>query len=130
MQKSTNEKSRGQKLVLLFVYNADSDLLTGFKDYFHKIVKPSSYGCNLCAVTFGKIGMKKERKSFIDDLEFSTEFYHKDEFTNKYPSIKVETPQAFIKRGNELSLFISQSEFNGIRSLDEMIKLVKDKIKT
>ena len=68
---------------IIFVYNADSGIINTVKDYFHKIVKPSTYQCNLCSLTFDNLGMKKGWKTFVDDLEPEIEFLHKDEFFKK-----------------------------------------------
>jgi len=46
------------KTTKIFVYNADSGPINGLKDYFHKIIKPETYECNLCAVTFGNFLVK------------------------------------------------------------------------
>ncbi|WP_232221892.1 hypothetical protein [Methanococcoides burtonii] len=48
------------KNTLIFVYNADSGLINEMKDYVHKIVSPSTYECNLCAITYGNTGIKNE----------------------------------------------------------------------
>ncbi|MFX1532303.1 MAG: hypothetical protein ACFFBC_14395, partial [Promethearchaeota archaeon] len=55
---------------LVFVYNADSGgFITGLKDTLHKTFRKSTYQCNLCQVTFGAFGMKKEWKNFVNDLD-------------------------------------------------------------
>jgi len=46
------------KTTIIFVYNADSGPINGLKDYFYKIIKPETYECNLCAVTFGNFLVK------------------------------------------------------------------------
>ena len=113
---------------VIFVYNADSGLISTVKDYFHKIVKPSTYQCNLCALTFDNLGMKNGWKSFVDDLEPEIVFLHKDEFLEKFNMKDAKFPSAFVKSGSKLSLLISQAEIDNTKSLDELIKLVTDKV--
>lgn len=41
---------------LLFVYNREKDLTNGAIDCAHKVFKPSSYKCELCALTYPNLG--------------------------------------------------------------------------
>lgn len=112
---------------LLFVYNADSGIVNTLKDYVHKIVKPSTYPCSLCAVTFGNLGMKKEWETFISELDIPVEFLHRDEFKEQYDIPEAEFPSAYLKKDEKLTLVISREEMNATGSLEDMIQLVKDK---
>ena len=83
--------SESKKLV--FIYNADSGVMNTVKDWWHKLLRPKTYECNLCVQTFSAFGMKKDWKNFIDKLDvpvdflkkdkFSLEFLHRDEFKEK-----------------------------------------------
>ena len=75
MQTSDKTISKDEKTIV-FVYNADSGIINSVKDYFQKIVNPSTYSCNLCALTFNNTGMKKEWKGFIEDVDAKVEFLH------------------------------------------------------
>ena len=48
---------------LLVVYNADSGILNALGHAVHKLVKPETYPCSLCAITYGAVSMRKEWKS-------------------------------------------------------------------
>ena len=65
---------------LILVYNADSGLFNQIKDSLHKVVAPSTYQCNLCALTYGKVRKKTEWKVFIENLEIPAKFLHRDEY--------------------------------------------------
>jgi hypothetical protein len=67
---------------IIFVYNANGGKLNGLMDSAHKLVSPSTYSCELCAITHGFFGAKEEWKTFLNDLEIPVEFYHKDEWVN------------------------------------------------
>ncbi len=125
---------------LVFIYNADSGgFITGVKDTFQKTFKKSTYECNLCAVTFGAFGMKKDWKNFVDDLDtpvefmkrdkFKFEFLHKDEFEDKYVIENAKFPSAYVETDNGLELFISQDEMNAVKSIDNLKDLVNKKLK-
>ena len=116
------------KSTLIFIYNANSGLLNTAKDYVHKIVLPKTYACNLCAVTFGNFGMKNDWKNFVDSLDYSVKFLHRDEFQKQYSLINEKYPAAFIKQGKTITKFISHTEINKCKTLDDLIVLVKKKI--
>ncbi|MBD3188209.1 hypothetical protein GF325_15345 [Candidatus Bathyarchaeota archaeon] len=120
----------GGKLNLIFVYNADSGPINAIKDYFHKIFKPSTYDCNLCAVTFGNLGMKKSWKEFIGELECNVKFLHRDEFKEEYPGVEAHFPSAFKLANEKPETFITMEEMNQVASVEELIALVREKFET
>jgi hypothetical protein len=114
---------------LVFVYNADGGRINGIKDYFHKIFSPSTYDCNLCGISFGLGGMKKDWKTYIEDLPLPVEFLHRDEFNEQYPQLQKEFPSAWLKQNENMELLISAKEMNKPKSLNELIKLTNEKLK-
>ncbi len=114
---------------LVFTYNADSGVFSTIEDYFHKIIKPQTYQCKLCSLTYGNLGMKDEWKEFIENLDIPVEFLHRDEFISKYPEKKHEFPCAHIQRGSELIPLLTKEEINQLKTLDELIASVKEKLK-
>ena len=113
---------------LIFVYNADSGVVNIVKDFWHKLLRPSTYQCNLCTQTFSAFGMKKDWKKFINNLDIEAEFLHKDEFVEKYGVSDAEFPSAYLKNGTAFDLLINQDEMNKIKSLDDMEALVLAKL--
>jgi hypothetical protein len=113
---------------LLFVYNAKSGIFSTMEDYVHKVIRPATYQCKLCGLTYGNLGMKTDWKLFLDELEIPVEFLHKDEFAKKFPNSEVEFPATFMQSDSNLTLFISKDEMDKLATLDELIDLVKEKI--
>lgn len=124
---------------LIFVYNADSGgLFTGLKDTLHKTFRKSTYQCNLCQVTFGAFGMKKDWKNFVNNLDvpvefkkkdkFKFEFLHKDEFNEKFKVEDAKFPSAYLLYSGTLKLFISQKEMNSVKEIEELKNIVIAKI--
>jgi hypothetical protein len=113
---------------LIFVYNADSGVINLVKDFWKKILRPSAYDCNLCFQTFGAFSMKKDWKSFINNLNIDTEFLHRDEFEKKYKVKDAKYPSAYILDNRQLTVLISDDEMNAAKSLNEMEVLVLGKI--
>lgn len=121
------ENENGMKRII-FVYNADSGLVSGIKDFFHKILKPSTYECHLCFVSYDNFGMRKSWKDYIESLPFPTEFLHRDEFALKHPEVKAVLPAAFWENNGRISPLIDADEMNAVNNLKELIDLTNSKI--
>ena len=108
---------------LIFVYNADSGLMNSLIDIGHKALSPQTYQCNLCSLTFGLVSEHKQWKQFREESSTEMEFLHRDEFEQKYAR-QSEYP-VILKEDKDLSVVISQTELNQIKTLDELIERVK-----
>jgi len=129
-EKNVKGKDTDLKPKLVFVYNADSGFVKGLKDYVHKQVKPQTYNCNLCAITWGSFGVKKDWKTFVSEIGIPTDFLHRDEFVDKYHLKDQKYPCAYLVRGAKLELFIDHDEINKCKSLDQLMDLVRKKVDT
>lgn len=117
---------------LIFIYNANSGLRNSLLDGAHKALRPSTYQCNLCDLTFGVINEKKAWKRFREEEDRSMEFLHKDEFNKQYASkfgYKFEFPVVLSAVNEELQLFISTKELNELENTDTLIDLIKNRQK-
>lgn len=117
-----------KKKKVIFVYNAGSGVVNVVKDFWKKILRPSSYECNLCMQTFSTFGMKKSWKNFIQNLDVETEFLHRDEFEENYEVKDAKYPSAYVQDNGNLTLFITQDEMNTVKSLEEMESLVSKRV--
>jgi hypothetical protein len=118
---------------LILVYNAESGFFNIVKDGLHKIVSPSTYQCNLCALTYGTVRMKDQWKTFIAKLKIPTEFLHRDEFLKKLKShphnIKdAKFPAVFLDKGGKISLLITHNEINECKTLNDLTNLITNKL--
>ena len=114
---------------LVFVYNADSGLFNTLTDTAHKLFSPATYACNLCAMTYSALGMKKEWKEFLDTINMPLEFLHRDELKEKYGT-EVKLPAIFRKSGTELNLVIDANSINKCKDIDELKQLLNNKVQT
>ena len=119
-----------QEKSVLFVYNADTGLFSVVTDYAHKILSPKTYPCNLCALTYGNMGMNKKWKEFIAGLKVPIEFLHRDEFVKFHAVSDTELPAAFVKKGESITMLITSGEINECTSVDALIALVTTKVET
>ena len=118
---------------LLFVYNADSGVLNMLKDWTHKIVRPSTYDCQLCALTYGNTGMREKWRTFVSDLSLQTVFLHRDEFHKQYPHLKdVLLPCALIEQNSNRSVevLVNAETINRQQTLDELIHVCTQSVQS
>ena len=118
---------------LILVYNADSGFFNIIKDGLHKVISPSTYQCNLCALTYGTLKMKNEWKEFIDKLEIPSKFLHRDEFIRELESHphnleNVKFPAVFLRMDEKISLLISSDEINKSKTLDDLMNLITENL--
>ena len=86
---------------LIFVYNADEGAFNTIMDTAHKIFAPSTYECNLCALTHGVTSMKSEWKSYMSTLNYETRFYHRAGFKTEWPMLDIELPAVMIQKDSD-----------------------------
>ncbi|HVC35969.1 MAG TPA: GTPase [Candidatus Dormibacteraeota bacterium] len=114
---------------LVFVYNAKSGFLNAVTDLIHKSVKPETYGCELCRITFNGVSMDKVWRNYVQKLPLKTTFIHKDEFTKEYPGENMSFPVILIKDENSLTELIKSSEFDQITDIAGLISLLNKRLK-
>lgn len=110
---------------LIFVYNANSGFLDKILDGAHKIVSPSTYDCNLCAITFGAFSEDELWKAFREHSETAMEFHHKDEFLKQYKSKWLpayDFPIILVENKMELEVFISSEALNALNTSEALIE--------
>ncbi len=112
---------------LIFVYNANSGKVNAILDSLHKITDPSTYNCNLCAITYGVFSEDELWKAFRENSDDEMEFYHKDEFLKAFASKWLPDfsfPVILSEINGELELFLSTEELNEFSSSEELIAAI------
>lgn len=112
---------------VIFVYNANTGLFSIVTDFAHKILSPSTYQCNLCALTYGSISMNQEWKIFIESLQIETIFLHKNKFEKQY-KIQTALPAIFIIVNGAINKIITKQEIESCQTLEALKTLVTKKI--
>ncbi|OPY37424.1 MAG: hypothetical protein A4E35_01340 [Methanoregula sp. PtaU1.Bin051] len=113
--------------LLLFIYNADSESLPKPNEMIRTAI-PDKDECNLLALTYSPIGMKKEWKRFIHDIGIPVRFLARDEFGTGFKNISTTFPIVFMQEGSSLFHFISTDEINRCRELDQLIGLIRERV--
>ena len=113
---------------LIFVYNADSGLLNLFKDGIHKLLRPETYPCKLCELTYGSVSEKRRWKAFRQCDARDMRFFHKDEFEDEYGQV-YEYPvvlerQVDAKGVSRLSAVLGHDDLERVEDVDELIRIL------
>ncbi len=113
---------------LIFVYNADSGLFNTMTDIAHKMLSPSTYSCNLCAITYGLLSEKKEWREFIEQLGIPVEFLHRDEFEQQYGTTQSQYPVVLQRDGDALKVLLAATEIDRCDDIASLRKLIETAI--
>ena len=111
-----------RKETLMFVYNAETGLYNKLIDFAHKSLKPSTYSCSLCQLTYGHFSAKPEWTQFLGTLGLDVKFLYKDELKDsdyEYPIVLLEDDKGIA------SVLIDNERLQAIETLEELIKEVK-----
>ncbi len=111
---------------LIFIYNADSGFFSTLSDFAHKVLSPSTYQCQLCALTYRNFSKKNGWKSFIENLPVKVVFLYKDEYRTRY-KFEAALPAIFIY-DNGLEELLSKDSIDECKTLQELKQLVASKI--
>ena len=113
---------------LLFVYNADSGLFNTVTDIAHKLLSPSTYTCDLCALTHGHFKVRDKWVGFLQNLDADCEFLHRDEFHAKYGRTDIPLPAIFLNTGDSPAMFIDAHTLGQFGSLDALIAALTQRL--
>ena len=114
---------------LIFVFNCDRGNLSAIKDYSQKLSDDKVPECNLLALISSPVGIKKGWKRYIQELGLPVRFLHHDEYEEEFGALLTPLPAAFLHSQKTRSLFISADELSRVRSVDDLIMLVNERIR-
>jgi len=115
---------------LLVVDNTDSGVLPSLKDFSTGKVGASRAGTfTISSITHSPVGMKKEWKRFLKDLEIPSRTLERGEFIAEFGSghSPMTYPVVLIQKGTELSVLISTEELSRCRDLNDLITLLRQR---
>jgi hypothetical protein len=114
---------------LVIVYNANAGILAGVMDSVHKLVSPSTYPCQLCAVTYGLTSMRREWRAFLDELGLETIFHHRPDFRQAFPqAADWPLPLVAVEEGGALTQLVTAADFAAIPDLPSLIRVVRERL--
>jgi hypothetical protein len=113
---------------LLFVYKTDSGVLQSLKNYSTGTAASGSDICTLSAVTHSPVGMKKEWKRFLKDLQIPSRSLDRNEYTMEFRQHPTTFPVVLVQTGTELAVLIGTEELNQCRDLNDLMLLVRERL--
>ncbi|MCH7534906.1 MAG: GTPase [Bacteroidetes bacterium] len=116
-------------MVLIFVYNAKSDVGSKLFDYAHKVLSPSTYSCNLCALTHSIFGQRNDWKEFAKYAPFEMKFYHLDEFERMFNK-SFEYPVVLQRDSNKVRILVDNKAINRLTNINDLISLINKHTKS
>jgi len=113
----------------VIVYNANAGIAAGVMDSVHKIVSPSTYPCQLCAVTYGLTSMRRDWRVFLDGLGMETLFHHRPDFRAAYPqAAEWPLPLIAVEDAGTLRTLVSAADFGAIADIPSLIAVVRERL--
>lgn len=107
---------------IIFIYNSQSGLNNAMIDFFHKIISPKSYECNLCSLTYNNWGKRKRWRKFLESTNKKIYFYYKDNLSELGLPEDTKLPAVFNEKNQ---LLINFKQINRCKNLEDLINLVK-----
>ena len=119
--------------VLVFVWNADGGWQHAVIDSLHKVIRPKTYSCKLCQLTYGITGPKARWTNFLETLDRPVEFYHRDEFqgtplAKQFPGL--ELPAVLTCTSEKWRIFLSRDEILKMKDLQALLSTLKKRSST
>ncbi|QJB68674.1 hypothetical protein [Parasphingorhabdus halotolerans] len=107
---------------IILVYNADEGLLASIKDTVHKIVRPETYPCSLCALGHGPLAMRGAWRKYLDSLPMEKKFYHRQDFARDYENTaRFALPVILIEKDGMLQTLVEKQELDLMLDVEELI---------
>ncbi len=114
--------------MLVFVYNAKNDFMSKSLDFAHKIISPNTYQCNLCSLTYGNFGIKKEWQDFLNTIQMETKFMYANQYQQLFPNQNQTFPAIFLVQNNQWKSLMSPKDFEDLQTLQQLIQLLESKL--
>ncbi|MFT4662763.1 MAG: hypothetical protein ACI8XB_003056 [Patiriisocius sp.] len=112
---------------IIFIYNANSGFFSGMMDSAHKLFSPDTYTCDLCSITHGLAGPKREWQEFIDGLEHPIKFYHKNDLPPAYENLPL--PVILKKSKENFEILVSKDEMSEMKTVTLLTDMLNNKLK-
>lgn len=116
---------------LLLVDNTNSGVLEPLKDFSAGTAAASgAVTLTLSSITHSPVGMKKEWKRFLKELEIPSRTLEKIDFLAEFGSRYQQTtfPVVLMQKGTDLSILINTEELSRCRDLNDLILLLRQRL--
>lgn len=122
-----SDPQRAPDGALLFIYAADSGLFNTVADIGHKIFSPSTYECQLCALTHGYFSVRRDWERFVEQLPVPCLFLHRDQARDLPGVDTANLPAVYRRRKASWQPCIGAETLSGCRDLKQLMALIEDR---
>lgn len=113
------------KRELIFVYNANSDPLSAMVDYAHKLFRPSTYACDLCALTHHNLGERAAWKKFKERSNVDMDFMYIRGFEATF-NLRYDYPVIIERCDEQFKEILTKTELKQMITVEELIDFLED----
>lgn len=112
---------------LIIVYNADQGWASALMDAAHKLVRPETYQCSLCMISYGAVTMKPPWRKYLRSLPLKIYFHHRQDFVVAYPASffpvveALSLPAILIETAGELHVLLTSQKLDGLSDAAALI---------
>lgn len=112
---------------LIIVYNADEGWASALMEAAHKLVRPETYQCSLCMISYGAVSMRGPWRKYLDGLSLEKHFYHRQDFARAYPADsypiveQLQLPAICIESAGDLHCLLSHEQLDNLSDVDSLI---------
>lgn len=112
---------------LVIVYNANAGWASALIDAAHKLVRPETYECSLCMISYGAVSMRRPWRNYLDSLAIEKQFYHRQDFARAYPVDLfpiidgLNLPAIFIEADGKLHGLLSSKQLDSLTDVEALI---------
>jgi hypothetical protein len=114
---------------ILFVYNAEKDLVNGAIDYAHKVFKPSTYKCDLCALTYHNLGQRSSWKEFRKATNADLSFYYIKGFEKKFNE-SYDYPVVLKRDNGQNTVILNHQDLSEFGTVEDLILRMENIVKS
>lgn len=116
---------------LLIVDSTNKGVLEPLKDFSSGATAASGGGTRtISSITHSPVGMKKEWKRFLKDLDIPSRTLDKNEFQGEFGSglHQITFPVILTQNGSELTILAGTDEIRQCRDLNDLVILLKQRL--
>lgn len=100
---------------LVIIYQADGGRWNALLDSAHKLLSPSTYACDLCALTHGLAGAHSAWRDFEARCPVPIEIHHRDDGLARFPHLtRADLPTILRRRGVEVEVALGPDDFTAL----------------
>ena len=109
---------------LVFIYNARGGALQAMLDLLHKTLSPSTYGCDLCRLTY-TYRMRQPWREYLESLPWEIEFRYADQLDDDQRKLAGTLPACLLESGAGRQLLLDADMISQCQDVAGLIEMLE-----